>query len=201
MNTLSSKALSLILLVAAGVAGFTLLAAGPEPGVPPRPFLPDYFFGTVLVQGMPPVAGTQLMACIDDCDMVYAGTPVLLGEMGSFRGLAVGPKDPSLLDHTVRFYLVNEHGRIPASESATFAGALELRRINLTFHRPLSSLSVAATLPAVGDSLVAGAWPKVALALGGAIALAGIALVLVARRREFWWGRPSASGRTVQPKV
>lgn len=194
-----NKAIALILLMAAGVAGLSSLAAGPAQGVPPRPFLPDYFFGTVLVQGAPPPAGTQLMACIDDCDTVYAGTPVSLGELGTFRGLAVGPKDQGLIDHTVRFYLVNEYGRIPSAESATFAGALELRRINLTFHRPLSSLSVAPTPPAVGDSMVP-VLPKVALALGGAMALAGVSLLLVARRREFWWGRPATAGRRVQPK-
>ncbi len=189
-----------MLLAVASLTSLSALAAGPEPGVPPRPFLPDYFFGTVLVQGAVPPAGTQLMACIDDCDTVYAGAPVPLGELGVFRALSVGPKDEGLIDHTVRFYLVNEHGRIPAAETATFAGALELRRITLTFHRPLSSLAASPTPPAVGDWVVP-VLPKVALALGGILALVGGVVLVAARRREFWWGRPPVSGRTAQPKA
>jgi hypothetical protein len=201
VRILQNKAMALMLLAAASVASLSALAAGPEPGVPPKPFLPDYFYGTVLVQGVVPPAGTQLMACIDDCDTVFASKPIPLGDLGSFRGLMVGPKDEGLIDHPVRFYLVNEHGRISAAETVVFAGALELRRVNLTFNRSLASLAVPPAPPAVGDWLVP-VLPKVALGLGGALALAGMTLLVAARRREFWWGRPPSSAeRTLQPEV
>jgi hypothetical protein len=202
VSILNRKAIALTLLVAASVTSLSALAAGPDPGVPPRPFLPDYFFGTVLVQGSVPPAGTQLMACIDDCDSVFAGAPVRLGELGKFSGLTVGPKDETLINHPIRFYLVNEHGRMPAAETVSFAGALELKRLNLTFHRPLSSLGGPPAPPAVGDWVVP-VLPKVALALGAALAVAGGTLLLVARRRELWWGRPrpSAPLPTVRPET
>jgi hypothetical protein len=185
-----------MLLMAVAVAGLAALAAGPDPGVPPRPFFPDYFFGTVLLQEVAPPAGTQLMACVDDCDNVFASAPVRLSEGGAFSGLAVGPRDENLVGHPVRFYLVNQYGRIPAAQTVTFAGALELQRVTLTFHQPLPSLASAPTPPAVGDWVVP-TLPKVALGLGAAMALAGMSLLAAAHRRGFWWGRPTAPVRSV----
>lgn len=194
MKTLRHNMTVLMLLVAVAAAALGGLAAGPDPGVPPRPFFPDYFFGTVLLQGIAPPAGTQLMACIDDCDLVFASPPVRLTERGAFDGLAVGPRDEELVGHPVRFYLVNEHGRIPAAQSVMFVGALELQRVGLTFHQPLPSLASAPTPPPVGDWVVP-TLPKVALGLGATMALVGVVVLAAALRRGFWWGRPTASAR------
>lgn len=199
MRALRCKATTLIWLVLVSVGGFGALAAGPEQGVPPRPFFPDYFFGTVLVQGAVPPRGIQLVACVDDCDTVFASAPALVGELGSFRGLAVGPKDEALVGHVVRFYLVNEHGRIPATETVTFTGALELRHLNLTFRQPVPSLAMAPTPPAVGDWLVP-ILPKIALALGAAMALGGGWLLVAGQRRDFRWTRPTEEPRRVGAK-
>ena len=200
MRTLRRKATALMLLAAVAAAALGALAAGPEPGVPPRPFLPDYFFGTVLLQGAAPPAGILLVACIDDCDTVFASSPVRLNAAGAFSGLTVGPRSEELIGRTIRFYLVNEYGRIPAAQTAEFAGALELQRVSLTFHQPLPRLGSAPTPPAVGDWVVPTV-PKVALGLGAAMALLGAVLLAAAQRREFWWGRPPAAARIVSERA
>jgi hypothetical protein len=192
------KATTLVCVVLAGLAGFSALAAGPEPGVPPRPFFPDYFSGTVLVQGKAPPTGVQLLACVDDCDTVFASPAVPVGELGSFSGLAVGPKDEALVGHVVRFYLTNEYGRITASETVRFSGALELRRLDLTFRHPLPGPATGPALPAVGDWMVP-VIPGLALAAGMALILAGGWLLVASQRRNFWWARFREQAQRPQP--
>ena len=186
-------AIAALTIVLAGAIG-----AGPrQEGSPPQPFIPEIYSGRVVVQGAPAPAGTELIACIDDCEGVYQSAPVRIAESGNYTLLEVDPEDERLLNRTVSFYLINDFGRIQALESTKFTGSLTnicldrkgtCRTQDLSFAdpmpepTPIPTVTPTASLPVAGDPGVT-AIPKLALAIGAAAAAAGILLLLVMRRR------------------
>ena len=186
-------ALAALTIVLAGAMG-----AGPrQDGGPPQPFLPEFYSGQVLVQGAPAPAGSELIACIDDCEGVYRSAPVNIAEGGNYTMLEVNPGDQGLLNRTVYFYLINEFGRIQAVETKKFTGSPTnicadrkgtCLTLDLNFADPIPeptptpTVTPTVSLPVPGDPGVTEI-PKMALAMGVAAAAAGILLLLVARRR------------------
>ncbi|MCH7713646.1 MAG: hypothetical protein IIC99_08495 [Chloroflexi bacterium] len=173
------------------LAGLVTLGAGPRQGdLPPQPFFPDTVSGRVTLQGKPAPANTTLVACIDDCITVFESAPVQLSEDGSFSGLRVDPVDQRLVGHQIGFYLVNEFGRIRASETVMFQGAVEMHTVDLTFSQampmptPTPTLTPTAALPSPGDPVVT-VIPRIALMAGAAAVAAGMFLLYLARRRAF----------------
>ena len=183
------------LMVALPVSALALMGAGPNQAErPPQPFFQDFFSGTVMLQGSPPSEGTQLIACIDDCDTVFQSAPYRLKADGSFEQLEVNPSNEQLVGHTITFYLVNEYGRIRAAESRPYIGVFDFYVQHLTFPDPMPGpdptpvpdptprLTPTASLPVAGDPSVT-QLPKIALMAGAAAVVAGAGLLLVARRR------------------
>lgn len=121
----------------AGLLLLTLVAAVPgQEGRPPSPLEPDYYSGTVTVQGSPPAEGTLLVACVSGCDQ-YQSEYVALPADGAFEWMIVGPQDHSFVSQTVLFYLVNEFGSVQAAESNVHAAARNRFHIDLTFSEQL----------------------------------------------------------------
>ena len=121
----------------AGLLLMTLVAAAPgQEGRPPSPLEPDYYSGTVTVQGSPPAEGTLLVACINGCDQ-YQTDYMKLPADGTFDWLVVGPQGYNFVSQPVLFYLVNEFGSVQAAESNTHAAARNRFEINLTFAQQL----------------------------------------------------------------
>ena len=173
----SCLAIALVFLVS-----FALLGAGPRQSeVPPQPFLADYFSGVVLLQGSPAPPGTQMVACVDDCQ-TFQSKPVLLNSSGGYHLLKVNPSDRFLRGDPVNFYLVNAHGRIQAAESVIFEGEYAITRLNLSFDQPLPAPLPAPLLPQVGDPVLP-ILPRAALALGTVLLAGGLALLTLSRRR------------------
>lgn len=186
-------AVATMIIVLAGTLG-----AGPrQGGGPSLPFLPEFYSGQVLVQGAPAPAGSELFACIDDCESFYRSASVEVTESGSYAMLGVTPEDDRLLNRTVYFYLTNDFGRIQALETSTFTGgttsicadrAGNCLILNLSFADPIPqpiptpTVTPTASLPVPGDPGVT-VIPKLALAIGGAAAAAGIFILLLVRRR------------------
>ncbi len=166
------------------VASLALLGAGPRQSeLPPQPFFADYFSGVVRLQGSPAPAGTQLVACVVDCE-TFQSKPVLLTRGGAFNLLEVNPSNRFLRGDPISFYLLNAHGRIPAAESAHFEGAYAIVRLNLSFDQPLPRPLPPPLLPQVGDPVLP-LLPQASLALGTVMLAGGMALLLLKRRRMF----------------
>ncbi len=107
--------------------------SGPRTGgTAPSPLEPDYYSGTVTVQGATPAVGTQLVSCVETCS-VYQSDPVYLDASGAFEWLKVGPQDHSLVADTVTFHIVNDHGSIQAAETGIHAAARNRFDVILTF--------------------------------------------------------------------
>lgn len=167
------------------------LGSGPrQGGLPPQPFFADSVSGSVTLQGKPAPPGAKLVACIDDCGSVFESAPILLSNDGSFLGLKVDSKDQRLVGHQIGFYLMNEFGRMRASETVIFQGAAEMFTVDLTFPQAMPvptaipTPTPTAALPSPGDPVVT-VIPKAALAAGGAAVVAGVFLLYLARRRAF----------------
>ena len=164
------------------LASLALVGASPRQSeVPPQPFFADYFSGVVRLQGSPAPAGTQLVACVADCES-FQSKPVLLTGGGAFHLLEVNPSNRFLRGDPISFYLVNAHGRIQAAESALFEGAYAIVRLNLSFDQPLATPLPPPLLPQVGDPVLP-MLPRAALALGTVILAGGLALLMLNRRR------------------
>ncbi len=162
---------------------FAMLGAGPrQGGVPPQPFFADYFSGQVSVQGAVPPAGIRLVACIDDCLTGFESEPAPLSAGGAFSLLEVNPADRFLRGRQITFYLVNQHGRIKATETAVFEGAYAINKLRLSFDQPLPTPLPPPALPRVGDPVGAGL-PRLALATGLAAIAVGTLLMVLGRRR------------------
>ncbi|MFQ6025946.1 MAG: hypothetical protein ACE5Q6_00365 [Dehalococcoidia bacterium] len=171
-----------VAMLVLSISAFTMLGAGPsQGGLPPQPFLSDYFSGRVFIQGARAPFGTILVACVDDCQTGFESKPVVVGARGEYRLLEINPEERLLRGRDVSFYLVNEYGRIRAEETARFEGAYNLNKLVLTFPDPMPAPPPIPGLPAVGDSRVPEI-PKFALGLGSAAAVTGIFLLLVSRR-------------------
>ena len=155
---------------------------------------PSLFSGRVSLQGAPPPVGTQLLACVDNCVTGFESQPVELEPGGEFSFLEVNPSDEALIGRQVRFYLVNQYGRIQAIETKPFVGVFDFYTVSLTFNDPMPvptptptitpvpTLTPTAVLPIPGDPRVT-AIPRLALIIGAAVVVAGAGLILVARRR------------------
>ncbi len=164
---------------------FGKLGAGPrQGGVPPQHFYADYFSGHVSVQGVVPPIGTSLVACVDDCRTGFESEPALLSTGGAFSLLEVNPPEQFLRGRQITFYLVNQHGRIQATETTIFEGAYAINKLNLIFDQPLPTPLPPPALPRVGDPVVAGL-PRLALATGSAAIAVGTLLMVLGRRRSF----------------
>ena len=181
------KSAFLAMLLALVLGTLSTLAATPNQGKPPQPFGPDSFSGQVTVEGAAPPRGIQLFACIDDCS-VFKSAIVGIRQGGRYSQLVVNPVDQSLVGHPVFFYLANEFGRIKGAEGRDFQGATERFTLNLTFSDPIPvptptpTITPTASLPVPGDPAVT-AIPRWLLLAGTAAVLAGVMLLLVARRR------------------
>ena len=117
----------------AGIFAILLVAATPgQDGRPPAPLEPDYYSGTVTVQGATPPADTQLVACIDGCD-VYQSGAASLDANGAFSWLALTPTDWDLVGDEVTFHITTIYGSIQAAETQLFIGARQLYAVTLTF--------------------------------------------------------------------
>ncbi len=135
VRKISTGLISLSLLV---VAAFSFLGAGPaQIERPPQPFFQDFFSGSVSLQGSAPPEGTLLVACIDDCVDVFESEPYILKADGTFDQLEVNPKSEDLVGHTITFYLVNEFGRIKASEERPYIAVFDFYVQDLTFDDPM----------------------------------------------------------------
>ncbi len=178
------------------VGALVFMGAGPNQiERPPQPFFQDFISGVVTVQGEPAPAGTQLIACIDDCDTVFRSKPKTLADGGSFELLEVNPSDENLIGHEISFHLVNEFGRIQAVETRAFVGIFDFYPTDLTFNDPLPTPPVPPTptptpeptptaiLPVTGDPTVTEI-PRLALLAGGGAAVVGAGLLLAVRRAK-----------------
>ena len=164
------------------LASLALVGAGPRQSeLPPQPFFADYFSGIVRLQNSPAPAGTQLVACVPDCE-TFQSKPVLLTGGGAYNLLEVNPSNRFLRGDPISFYLVNAHGRIQAAESALFEGAYPIARLNLSFDQPLPTPLPPPLLPQVGDPVLP-ILPWASLALGTVMLAGGLALLMLNRRR------------------
>ena len=183
---------TIFLMAALLLSALALIGAGANQDErPPQPFFQDFLSGTVLLQGVTPPEGTQLIACIDDCDSVFQSSPYSLKADGSFDQLEVNPSSEPLVGHTISFYLVNDYGRVRAEETRPYIGVFDFYVQDLTFEGPLPGPdpvpatpvpTPTAILPIAGDPSVTKV-PKIALMAGGAAVVAGAGLLLAARRR------------------
>lgn len=103
---------------------------------PPSPLEPDYYSGTVSVQGAPPPAGTQLSACVDGC-VNYWSDSVTLDASGAFQYLVVAAPERRLIGDTVTFHIFNEHGNIRAAQTQEYTAARQFYTVSLTFADPM----------------------------------------------------------------
>ena len=116
-----------------GLLLLTLVAAVPgQDGRPPSPLEPDYYSGTVTVQGSPPAEGTQLVACVGNCG-AYLSDSVSIAADGTFEWLVAGPSEHSFVGQTVAFYIINQFGNIRAAETNDHVAARNRFEIALTF--------------------------------------------------------------------
>ena len=163
------------------------LGATPRQEKPPQPFGPDAFAGRVRVQSSSPPLGMRLFACIDDC-LIYQSAVVGITEGGAYSQLVVNPTDRSLVGHAIRFYLANDFGRIQSVETVDFAAATDNFTLDLNFidaipvPTPLPTITPTASLPVPGDVTVT-AIPRIALIVGSIAVLAGMGILMAARRR------------------
>lgn len=185
----------LVIICASVATALSALGAAPQQGErPPQPFFQDFFSGTVSHQGVPAAAGTQLIACVDDCITGFESQPIQLEFGGKYTFLEVNPSNEGLIGRTVSFYLVNEFGRIKATETLSFVGVFDFYTQDLTFTDPLPApaptptatpaptLTPTAVLPVPGDPRVT-AIPRMTLIAGAAAVAVGAGLMLLARRR------------------
>ena len=164
------------------LACLALVGAGPRQSeVPPQPFYADYFSGLVWLQGSPAPVGTQLVACVADCE-TFQSKPVLLTDGGAFHLLEVNPPSRFLRGDLISFYLVNAHGRIQAAESVLFEGEYAISRLNISVDQPLPTSLPPPLLPQVGDPVLP-ILPRAALALGTVLLAGGLAFLMMNRRR------------------
>ena len=139
-----------------GAVLLALVAAAPHQGIPPSPVI---FTGTATADGQPAPEGTLLVACVDnlvcapdhsDPDFLRDGDTV--GAGGRFVALiAQGVTESQRGRATVHFFLINEHGRIKAQETATYGSSSATELIftqDLTFGVAPTPVPTATPTPA-----------------------------------------------------
>ena len=125
---LRGRIFQVVTLLIYGAVLLALVAAAPHQGIPPSPVI---FTGTATADGQPAPEGTLLVACVDnlvcgpdhsDPDFLRDGDTV--GAGGRFVALiAQGVTESQRGRATVHFFLINEHGRIKAQETATYGSS------------------------------------------------------------------------------
>lgn len=189
------KILFLVVMAALILSALGTLAAVPRQGErPPQPFFQDFFSGTVFLQGSRAPAGTQLIACVDDCVTGFESQAIGVGTGGTYERLEVKPSDETLIGRTVSFYLANQFGRIKAAETTRFVGVFDFYVLDLTFNQPLPvptptptltpfpTVTPTASLPVPGDPSIT-AIPRLALIIGAVTVAGGTGLMLLARSK------------------
>lgn len=121
-----------------GLIALFVIGAGPgQGGVPPQPYGANFFSGVITVQGQTPPAGMQIVGCVADCAGIFESEPVLTDGDGNYVALQLNPDDEDLVGRIITFYLVNEFGRISASETRRFEGDFNIYDLDLTFTDPI----------------------------------------------------------------
>ena len=129
-----------------GLIALVVLGSGPrQGGVPPQPYGANFFSGVVMVQGQIPPSGTQIVGCLTDCLQLFESEPALTDEGGNYVALQINPDDEELVGRIINFYLVNEFGRIAASETRRFEGDFSIYPLDLTFTDPVPVLIIPPT--------------------------------------------------------
>lgn len=187
------REVTFLLLAFAVMAIATVGAVPQQGGRPPQPFFQDFYSGTVSLRGAPAPAGTKLIACVLDCVTGFESKAVELQAGGTYEFLEINPSDEALIGLPVRFYLVNEFGRIEARETAAFIGVFDFYVVELTFNDPLPAPTPiptvtptmrptpTASLPVPGDPAIT-AIPRLALIVGAAAVAAGAGMIFLTRR-------------------
>ena len=130
------KALAAISSV--GLIALFVLGAGPrQGGVRPQAYGANFFSVVITVQGQPPPAGTQVIGCVADCVEIFESKLVLTDADGNYVAMELNPDDEDLVGRIITFYLVNEFGRISATETRRFEGDFDIYPLDLTFADPL----------------------------------------------------------------
>ncbi|MDA1127888.1 MAG: Ig-like domain-containing protein [Chloroflexi bacterium] len=137
-NSVVRRLKALIVFAGIGLIALFVLGAGPsQGGVPPQPYGANFFSGVITVQGEIPPVNTKVIGCVADCIRVFESEPVLTDADGNYVALQLNPDDEELVGRIIYFYLVNEFGRISASETRRFEGDFNIYDLDLTFIDPL----------------------------------------------------------------
>ena len=123
------------------IALFFLGAAPRQDGVPPQPYGANFYSGVITVQGEAPPAGVQVVGCVADCADFFESEAVLTDADGNYVGVNLNPDDEDLVGRIITFYLVNEFGRIAATETRRFEGDFNIYTLNLTFADPIPTFT------------------------------------------------------------
>ena len=116
-----------VALLLYGAVLLALLGATPYQGLPN----PAIFQGTATVDGQPAPEGTLLVACVanrecapDHSNPALARAGDTVNAEGRFIALTAQGTDHSQIGTaTVYFFLINEHGRVQAEETATYGSS------------------------------------------------------------------------------
>ena len=148
------------LLLAFAVIAIATVGAAPQQGErPPQPFFQDFYSGTVTLQGAPAPAGTKLIGCVLDCVTGFESKAVELQAGGTYELLEVNPLDEALIGLPVRFYLVNDFGRIIAQETTAFIGVFDFYVLDLTFNDRLPvPTPIPTATPTTHSKFCSGTW-------------------------------------------
>ena len=134
-----------------------VLGAGPrQDGVPPQPYGANFFSGVVTVQGETPPARTLIVGCVADCAGVFQSAPVQTDADGNYVALQLNPDDEELVGRIITFYLVNNFGRIAATETRRFEGDFNIYDLDLTFTDPVPvfvPIQAPTTVPVIPTAL------------------------------------------------
>ena len=131
----------IVALLVYSVVLLALLAATPFQGIPPSPAI---FTGVAMVDGEPAPEGTVLVACVDNLvcapdhpNAEFRRDGDTVGLDGKFWALiAQGVSETQRGRATVHFFIISEHGRVKAEETATYGSSSPTDLIftqNLTF--------------------------------------------------------------------
>ena len=88
------------------------------------------FSGNVTIQGQQAPEGLTLVACVQDCATGWESFAYKTLADGRYRSLQVAPGN-KLVNKTITFWIVNESGRIRATETAVYAPNPNKLRVTL----------------------------------------------------------------------
>ena len=193
--------LALLGLLSCLIAALVALGAVPNQGRPPLPII---YSGTVFIQGEEAPEGLAVVACVTDCTEGWQGDAQMTRPGGRYIGLVVGPPSAEDVGEEITLWIVNEFGRIQATETLKFELGDLTRTLDLHFDKPVPTPlpleptptptvtptptitpipTPTAVLPIPGDPSVSNL-SRVALFAGTAALLAGGAILYLLRRRR-----------------